>query len=134
MTASDLTALPRHFRVIGDRHADIEMFIPAYRGFIERLMRQDLSQSRKAAMAEAEANRLAEALTLKSRHADLIARHVASPIVATLLDQHSPAEAVHGGTTYLECHGCPESHDIEYGESYQSWPCPTWQTISDSTP
>lgn len=80
-----------------------------------------------------EAERVAEMQGMRERHAMLM-KFADSPVVTALLEQHAPHEANSWDRSApLECHGCPQSHDSEYGESYQEWPCPTWQTISDES-
>lgn len=132
---------PQSWRMVRDRVVrDDETFIPMTPRDLEvfRKFQEGPTEGERAAMLtkseQREAERVAEMKSLRERHEFLLKFSVA-PVVTTLLEQHAPRECVvRFGTVVDECHGCPESHDAEYGESYQPWPCPTWQTISDATP
>lgn len=78
-------------------------------------------------VAEMTAEREAEAARLHRRHADLLVTHASSPVLTALLAEHAPREGMHN----LECRGCPENHDTDYGCEFMEWPCPTWTTIAN---
>lgn len=78
-------------------------------------------------VAEMTAEREAETARLRQRHADLLVAYAGHPVLSALLDEHAPCE----GRNDLECHGCPENHDTDYGCEYMEWPCPTWTTIAN---
>jgi len=78
--------------------------------------------------AELRIEREAETARLHQRHADLVTTHAGNPILAALLAEHAP----HKGGPGLECRGCPENHDTEYGCEFMAWPCPTWTTIANN--
>lgn len=106
----------------------IAAYIPMSRELIGPWTPDEIEQARQAS-ERAAAKRAAEAQRLSARHAELLARYTDQPVIAALLQSHAPHE-----NSYIECHGCPENHDYEDGSSFMDWPCPTWQTISDTTP
>lgn len=131
--------------IIGDRSDEDEFYIPLApghrsRGILQRLVDGPTWEERmriEKQMAKDEAKRLAEIERLRERHEELLHLHALAPLKA-LLEQHAPVGISDVGRTYLECHGCPTYYDYDPfgdgGEQHHSWPCPTWQTISDATP
>lgn len=75
----------------------------------------------------ADERRQAEAQRLRERHSELLAAHSSSSVLVALLEAHAPRDGAHE----LECHGCPENNDRDYGVESAEWPCPTWTLISE---
>lgn len=134
---------PQQWRVVGDRLTDDESFIPmtprdfaVFRKFQEGPTEEERMRTKKL-VAQQKAKRLADMAALRERH-EFLMKFSDSPAVSALLAQHAPHEGEEMGTVWQECHGCPSYHDYDpFGdgsEQYHAWPCPTWQTISDSTP
>jgi hypothetical protein len=133
-----MTVPPSTWRLVADRASADEAFIPCTDPTRWLAIRQRMidgpSEEEREDSRRRETKRRADMQALRERH-EFLVKFADSPVVSSLLEQHAPHDCqVRFGYTIQECHGCPESHDAEYGESYQSWPCPTWQTISDATP
>lgn len=129
---------PLGWTIVGDRMDVDEAFIPisgprdlrVLTRLLEGPTEEERMASRQAA-GKREADRYVQMRLHKLRHMTLLRLH-SLHLVSELLEQHQPREVdVHGGT-WLECHGCP-SFDDGGVEVHHEWPCPTWQTISDST-
>lgn len=122
---------------------DSEFYIPIApgprsRAILQRMIDGPTEEERvrtKQRDAKEEAERQARLETLRERHETLLQGQTLAP-VTNLLEQHAPVEIVDVGKVYLECHGCPSYYDYDpFGdgsEQHHAWPCPTWQTISDS--
>lgn len=129
---------PQPWRVVGDRLADDEWFIPMTPRHLEvfrKLQAGPTEEERTESQQRAERRemeRRSKLAALEARHSELRATFVEG-VVADLLHEHRPRSVEHDGQTWLDCYGCP-SYDDTGVEIHHSWPCPTWQTISDATP
>lgn len=101
----------------------------ARRAYVAEALAAEREAGLDRRVAEMQAECEAEKARLLHRHANLIATHSDHPVLAALLDEHTP----HEGRGDPECHGCPANVDYEQGEEPASWPCPTWTTISEKT-
>jgi hypothetical protein len=132
---------PNTWRMIGRWSDDVpEFYIPLVTGsrsgaILQRMIDGPTEEERMAsqqAAEEREAQRRSVMDALERRHDELRRTHPERGIVAELLHWHRPRATLFADKTYLECHGCP-SYDDTGVEIHHEWPCPTWQTISDST-
>lgn len=130
---------PKTWRLLG--RGDVpESYVPFSGGtrslaILQRMIDGPTEEERAVRAIELAERQRAEAVgrrQRKIRHMALVSMH--EGIVRQLLEEHAPHEHEDRGSVYESCHGCAEGHDGEQGEYYQSWPCPTWQTISDATP
>lgn len=131
---------PTTFRIFGSVRDEPEAYIPLAPGPHSRAILQRMidgpTEEERAVIAQSRAEwrraEAAERRQRKIRHMALVSMH--DGVLRRLLEEHAPHEHEDRGSVYELCHGCAEGHDSEHGEYYQSWPCPTWQTISDATP
>jgi hypothetical protein len=136
---------PNTWRMIGRWGDDVpESYIPLApgprsRAILQRTIDGPTEEERMAsqqATEKREADRYVQMRLHKLRHMTLVRLHP-DGVVANLLVQHQPREVDRLGSSWLECHGCPAYQDDHpyqgLTEVHHEWPCPTWQTISDST-
>jgi hypothetical protein len=125
---------PSTWRVVG-RADTPESYIPLAPGHRGRAILQRMkdgpTEEERMARAERDQARALARHQRKIRHLALLSLH--DGLVRRLLEEHAPHETEYGGMVHEECHGCAQGYDSEYGDFCQSWPCPTWRTISDTS-
>jgi len=122
------------YRMITGASAVREAFIPALRRERAAMWaifdaspeqaERDLAET-EAYRIKRNAEREAEVAQYLARHAELVAEHADSPILAVFLRDHAPQVA----GQWIECNGCAPFWDHHDEERQPEWPCPTWLLI-----